>query len=90
MANELTPEQLTTISNALYSGNKIEAIKHYRTATGKDLKDSKDAVEKLAAELEARNPAQFARQRQQSGSLATLLFWGAIVALTVYFAVKWA
>ncbi|MDO8597022.1 MAG: hypothetical protein Q7R45_10405 [Sulfuricaulis sp.] len=74
MANELTPEQLTTISNAIYSGNKIEAIKLYRTATGKDLKDSKDAVEKLAGELEARNPAMFARQRRQSGSLATLVF----------------
>ena len=88
MANELTPEQLTTISNAIYSGNKIEAIKLYRTATGKDLKDSKDAVEKLAAELEAKNPAMFAKQRRQSGSLATLVFWGAIAAVIVYFVVK--
>ena len=90
MANELTPEQLTTISNAIYSGNKIEAIKLYRTATGKDLKDSKDAVEKLAAELKARSPAMFARQRRQSGSLATLVFWGAIAAVIVYVVVKWA
>ena len=90
MANELTPEQLTTISNDIYSGNKIEAIKLCRTASGKDLKDSKDAVEKLAAELEAGNPAMFARQRSQSGSLATLVFWGAIAAVIVYFVVKWA
>jgi hypothetical protein len=88
MANELTPEQLTAISNVIYSGNKIEAIKLYRTATGKDLKDSKDAVDKLAAELKARNPAMFARQRSQSGSLATLVFWGAIAAATVYFSIK--
>lgn len=54
MTDELTSEQLTHISNALYAGNKIEAIKFYRTATGRDLKDSKDAVEKLAAELEAK------------------------------------
>ena len=90
MANELTPEQQTAISNAIYSGNKIEAIKLYRTATGSDLKDSKDAVEKLAAELEASNPAMFARRRSQSGSLATLLFWGAIAAVIVYIVVKWA
>jgi len=90
MTNELTPEQLTAISNAIYSGNKIEAIKLYRTATGKDLKDSKDAVEKLAVELEARNPAMFARRRSQSGSLATLVFWGAIAAVIVYVVVKWA
>jgi len=90
MANELTPEQLTTISNDIYSGNKIEAIKLYRTATGKDIKDSKDAAGKLAAELEAGNPAMFARQRSQSGSLATPVFWGAITAVIIYVVVKWA
>ena len=90
MTNELTPEQLTAISNAIYSGNKVEAIKLYRTATGKDLKDSKDAVEKLAAELKARNPAMFARRRSQGGSLTTLVFWGAIAAVIIYVVVKWA
>ena len=90
MANELTPEQLTAISNAVYSGNKVKAIKLYRSATGKDLKDSKDAVEKLATELKARNPAMFARRRSQNGSLATLAFWGAIAAVIVYFVIKWA
>jgi hypothetical protein len=90
VANELTPEQLTTVSNAIYAGNKIEAIKFYRTASGKDLKDSKDAVEKLAAELKGRSPAMFARRRSQSGSLATLVFWGAIAAVIVYVVVKWA
>ena len=89
MADELTSEQLTTVSNAIYSGNKIEAIKLYRIATGRDLKDSKDSVEKLAAELEARNPAMFARQRRQGGFLATLVFWGAVAAVIVYVVVKW-
>jgi len=88
MTDELTPERLTAISNALYADNKIEAIKLYRTATGKDLKDSKEAVEKLAMELEARNPAMFAKQRRQGGSLATLVFWGALVAVIIYFAVR--
>jgi hypothetical protein len=88
MADELTPERLTAISNAIYAGNKIEAIKFYRTATGKDLKDSKDAVEKLAVELEAKNPAMFARQRRQGRSLATLVFWGAIAAVIAYVAIK--
>ena len=72
--NELTPEQLSAISNAIYSGNKIEAIKLYRSATGEDLKDSKKSVEKLTAELMTQNPTRFARQRRQSGSLATWCF----------------
>jgi ribosomal protein L7/L12 len=88
MTNELTPEQLTHVSNALYAGNKIEAIKLFRTATGKDLKDSKDAVEKLAVELEAQNPAMFAKQRRQSGSMATLVFWGGLAAVVAYLAVR--
>ncbi len=88
MTNELTPEQLTHVSNAVYAGNKIEAIKLYRTATGKDLKDSKDAVEKLAAELEAGNPAMFAKRRRQSGSMATLVFWGALAAAVAYLAIR--
>ena len=88
MADELPPDQTRSIHDAIYAGNKIEAIKLYRTATGKDLKDSKDAVEKLAVELEARNPAMFARRRSQSGSLETLVFWGAITAVIVYFVIK--
>lgn len=30
----------------------------------------------------------FARQRKQSGSLASLVFWGAIVAVIVYLVLK--
>jgi hypothetical protein len=89
MTNELTPEHLTAVSNAVYAGNKIEAIKLYRTATGKDLRDSKEAVEKLAMELEARNPAMFAKQRRQRGSLATPVFWGTIAALIIYAVLRW-
>lgn len=89
MSNKLTPERLTVISNAVYAGNKIEAIKLYRTATGNDLKDSKDAVEKLALKLETKNPAMFVKQRRQVGSLTTPVFWGAIAALIGYLALRW-
>lgn len=90
MTNELTPEQLTVIVAAVYADNKIEAIKLYRSATGKDLKDSKDAVEKLAAELEAKDPARFMRQRkQQTRSLAGLMLWAAIALMIIYFVSQW-
>ena len=56
----------------IYSGNKIEATKNcIAPATGLDLKNSKEAVEKLAVELEARNPAMFAKQRRQGGAFGT-------------------
>lgn len=89
MADELNPQQLTAVSNAIYSGNKVEAIKIYRSATGKDLKDSKDAVEKLAAELAAQDPARFRHQRQQTRSLAGLMLWAAIALIIIYFASQW-
>jgi hypothetical protein len=89
MSDELSPGQVTGIRDAIFAGNKIVAIKLSRAATGMDLKDSKKAIEKLTEKLEEQDPAMFARQRRQSGSLATLVFWGAIAALVVYFAVKW-
>ena len=64
-------------------------ISAWRTATGKDLKDSKDAVEKLAAELEMKNPAMFMRRRKQTRSLAGLMLWGAIALMIIDFVSQW-
>ena len=43
----LSPDSQSAIAAALRGGNKIEAIKLYRAATGADLKTSKDAVEAM-------------------------------------------
>ena len=43
----LSPDSQSAIVAALRSGNKIDAIKLYREATGADLKASKDAVEAM-------------------------------------------
>jgi ribosomal protein L7/L12 len=45
----MTPEQLSEIEQLARAGDKISAIKLYRERTGLDLKDAKDAVEKLAS-----------------------------------------
>src|SRR4051812_27617601 len=47
---EFPPEVMTLIR----AGNKIDAIKAVRTATGLDLKDSKDIVDQLAASPHSR------------------------------------
>ena len=44
----LTPGQAMRIEAALAQGNKIAAIKLLREATGLGLKESKDAVERMA------------------------------------------
>jgi ribosomal protein L7/L12 len=46
-----TPPSPGTIDELLRSGQKIEAIKQYRTMHGVDLKTAKDAVDARAREL---------------------------------------
>lgn len=43
----LSPQVMLQIGAALAGGNKIEAIKLLREATGLDLKASKDAIERM-------------------------------------------
>jgi hypothetical protein len=60
MAPEPTKEQISQLSEALFRGRKIEAIKIYKEATGLGLKEAKDAVDALEADLRARHPGKFA------------------------------
>jgi ribosomal protein L7/L12 len=50
---ELSPDTTQEILAAMRKGNKIEAIKIYRNATGLGLKESKDAIETAGQMLEA-------------------------------------
>ncbi|MBK7997731.1 MAG: ribosomal protein L7/L12 [Verrucomicrobia bacterium] len=58
---ELPEDKRAAILEAIYGGppRKIEAIKLVREATGCGLKEAKEFVEKLGAELYAKEPAKF-------------------------------
>ena len=58
---ELPEDKRAAILEAIYGGGprKIEAIKLVREATGCGLKEAKEFVEKLGAELYAKEPAKF-------------------------------
>lgn len=60
MPDELTDDQIQQISDALASNRKIEAIKIYREATGKGLKEAKDFVEALIPRLKEQDPEKYA------------------------------
>ena len=49
------------IAEALASRRKIEAIKIYREATGKGLKESKEFIEALIPKLKEWNPEKYAK-----------------------------
>ena len=52
----LTDAQLNAIADALRAGNKIQAIKLHRNATGLGLKEAKEEVEAIEAGLREKFP----------------------------------
>ncbi len=50
-SHELTSQFTTEIQDCLRAGHKIEAIKIYRAQTGTSLREAKDAVERMEAEM---------------------------------------
>jgi hypothetical protein len=59
MTDSPTPDETQEIANALASGHKIEAIKIYRSATGKGLKEAKEFIEALVPQLIEKDPERF-------------------------------
>jgi len=80
MMDGLSREQVDRIGEALAAGRKVEAIRAYREATGKGLKEAKDDVDVLLSELHKNNPGRYPGARGCSS--AALLF----IALVVLFA----
>ena len=62
---QVSDENMQKIEQLIYNGKKIEAIKMYREFSGKGLRDSKEAVDMLAAELKKLHPEKFVAQASQ-------------------------
>ncbi len=60
------------IKDALFAGRKIEAIKVYREATGQGLKESKEFIDDLEAQMRKEFPDQF-KAGGGTGCLGVLL-----------------
>ena len=56
---ELSEEQIREITDCLLAGNKIQAIKLYREASGEGLKEAKECIESLTATLREKHPDKF-------------------------------
>ena len=68
MSDQPTPDHMDRIAAALEAGRKIEAIKLYREATCKGLKEAKDFIDALAPKLYAQDPEKYARLAPGKGS----------------------
>jgi ribosomal protein L7/L12 len=65
----IQPQRVKWIQEALFKGDKIEAIKLYRDGTNLGLKESKEAVEKLELELRKAAPERFTAKPSVFGRL---------------------
>ncbi|AMV19820.1 ribosomal protein L7/L12 [Planctomyces sp. SH-PL14] len=87
MAGEpLSSELLGRLSDAIFQGRKIDAIKIHREATGMGLRESKEEVEAIAVRLRQSHPEKFALSRPDGGSGclgAVVLFISAAACVTV-------
>lgn len=68
-----TSEQQQQIEQALEQGNKIGAIKLCREATGKDLKEAKDEIDALEAQLRQKNPERFQSAANKGSGCASAI-----------------
>jgi ribosomal protein L7/L12 len=76
----INPERVNWIKEALFKGNKIEAIKLYRDGTNLGLKESKEAVEKIEDALRLQYPEKFTA-KVNKGCVVMLLGLGGLLLL---------
>jgi ribosomal protein L7/L12 len=70
--SRLPEEQIEAIRDSLSRGNKIEAIKHYREATGLGLAESKALIDALELRLRQQEPDQFAAPAKKAGCVGAV------------------
>ncbi|MBN1673479.1 MAG: ribosomal protein L7/L12 [Kiritimatiellae bacterium] len=82
MVEQPTPEQIQQIGSALADGRKIEAIKIYREATGKGLKEAKEFIDELVPRLQEQDPERYGNLTvsRGTGCAGVILFGGGSAA----------
>ncbi len=82
--SELTDDIRQQILNAIIAGRKIEAIKLYRAATGKGLKEAKDFIDLLVEEMAERDPELLKNDRSgcMSNAVIVLMIGGLVYWVT--------
>lgn len=79
----MSEETAGAITQALFTGKKVEAVKLYREAEGCDLKEAKEAMDALETALREETPESF-RFGSKSGCMSVLVIGGLLVGLGGY------
>ncbi|HEV7300698.1 MAG TPA: ribosomal protein L7/L12 [Tepidisphaeraceae bacterium] len=85
MGATLSDGDRAKIQALIFAGRKIQAIKLYRGATGQGLKEAKDAVDAMTAELRASDPEKFSASSSKSGCMTMIAMLVAPLAAAAAF-----
>lgn len=72
------------VYDALYTGNKIDAIRLWRQISGKGLKESKDFIDELERDLRAESPEKFTAAPRKLGCAGVLALLAIAVAVIIW------
>jgi len=85
MSQDIEKTVQDEITSLIYEGKKIQAIKVYRNATFKGLKESKDYVDQLSMELYEKYPERFTEKPSKSAGCGTAIFFLGLIGLALWF-----
>ena len=88
MDDQPTQEEIEAIGDALAAGRKIEAIKIYRDATGKGLKEAKEFIEALIPKLQEHDPEKYAKLAKSGGCTSMLLLGVTLGCVSIIWILK--
>ena len=88
MSADLSDDEVQQIMTAVFAGEKIRAIRIYRTATNSSLVDAKNFVEALEARLRQESPGKFTTPPTQGSCSRTLAILVAI-GFAIYLIIRY-
>ncbi|MFK5924887.1 MAG: ribosomal protein L7/L12 [Verrucomicrobiota bacterium] len=75
----LSDEEMEAVVAALAEGRKIEAIKIYREATDKGLKDAKEFIDALIPKLVEKDPEKYEQIAKSGGGCSSLIVFTLLI-----------
>ena len=85
MSDEISEETKQQIAEAIFTENKILAIKLYREASGQGLAEAKEFIESLTAELRESSPDKFKPLSSSAGCGSSTVFCLVLVGTVTWF-----
>jgi ribosomal protein L7/L12 len=84
MLKSIPEDKVAALTELIFSGQKIAAIKLYRELTNVGLKEAKDEVETIESTLRRESPEKFKTTQKAGGCLGAAVFLGVSFSSVAY------